>query len=174
MIAVLLLTVIEASLGTAQLQGSAVTNNAPSSTDYDVRMAIRVKGKSPDIAGGGSCVLLIQFTNTSLSDTLPLGRRLTVDNDDTYSFKVVSPAGGDVPARTRPGAAPGGPLTLRPGDSLTLEFNLCQRYTLGEPGTYRIVATKRVWWPERQMWFTIVSNELDLKVGKAPPEGGGK
>ena len=133
-----------------------VTNNA--------QMSINLKDGKNEIKTNHPVKLLIQIKNVSTNETFLVGRANAIENDESFSFVVIAPSGKNISPKPKNIPGSGGADPAIPNQIIKLEFNLSNLCKFDEVGTYKIIANKSLWSPERNKLFTVVSNPLYIAI----------
>jgi hypothetical protein len=142
----------------------AVTNN--------VQMSVTVEGGSRNIKTNQPVSLRILIRNVGTNETFYVDVPAAIEMDPRFSFKIISPTGRNVsPKAPKIYAGSGATLTLGPGQTNELRFNLSKLFKFEEVGTYTITATKEVWTLEESRNFKVVSAPLSVSVAPGKWDG---
>jgi len=140
-----------------------IKTNAWGPATNDVQMAIRLKGNPAQITTNEPVKLLICYRNVSTNRNFTIYRPHFIEHDPGCFFKVISPSGMDIPFE-RQFSQSGGPDPLAPNQTMEIDFNLSVICKFNEAGTYKIIARKAIYWPEKRQGFMVVSNPLDVTI----------
>jgi len=132
-----------------------------------VQMAISLKNGGSEIKTNQFVTLLVRIRNVSTNETVYLYRYIFDDtgSDGGVSCRVISPTGKDILPNTDNSLhrGSGADYPVPPRQIYEFEFDLGEFCKFNEVGTYKIIATKKMWMGKYEK-FPVVSNPLFVIV----------
>lgn len=131
-----------------------------------LQMSIRLAGTNEEVRVSEPFSLSVRYRNVSTNEIISVFDYVYREDDDRYSFIVISPSGKDISPTIKPTLdGSGGIHVLHAGQALDLGFKLSELCKFDEAGIYTVTARFRdLELIRTHQAFEVVSNALKIEV----------